>query len=84
MRMSVKELELYEVAFMLGYDLLHKALSESEDNETDLTYGKCLEIAEDFINSSYDRYDRSLYTCVCEYLMSEEFEKFEKKFKIYY
>lgn len=72
------------VAFILGYDLLHTTLSECEDNETDLTYSKCLEIAEDFLKSTYNRFDRDLYTCVCEYLMSEDFEKFEKKFNIFY
>lgn len=83
--MRVKELEVFEVAFILGYDLLQSAFANSEEPETDLTYSKCLEIAEDFVNSPYDRIDRGLYTCVCEYLeWSDSFEKIAKKYHIAY
>lgn len=85
MKDRVKELEVFEVAFMLGYDLLHTAFENSGNAETDIVYSRCLEIAEDFVNSEYDRYDRGLYTCVCEYLQwSENFKKFEEKFNIFY
>jgi hypothetical protein len=85
MNRNVKELELFEVVFILGYDLLHDSLVNSGREETDIAYSRCLEIAEDFLNSEYNREDKALYTCVVEYLMySENFEKFSEKFNISY
>ena len=77
--------ELTYAAFILGYDLLHDTFAKSDRPETDVVYERCLEIAKDFINSDYNRNDLGLYTCLTTYLeWSSSFEKFEKRYGIFY
>ena len=83
--MKNKITEFENVVFILGYDLLHDAFARSDTPETDVVLCRCVEIAEDFMNSSFNRADRGLYTCVCDYLeWSDSFKNLANKFGICY
>jgi len=46
-------------AFMMGYDVLNKALSESKEPDCDTVFEKCLDYAKRFMNSE-EFYDESV------------------------
>lgn len=66
--------ELYYIAFILGYDLLHHYIVASEDNETDIAFNKCVEIAKQFRKSEeYNTNNCSLYESLENWLVSKNY-----------
>lgn len=61
----------YNVAYMLfvlGYDLLHDYFAESEEPECDIVFEKCAEIYDKFLDSEYNRVDKSEYECLAKFV----------------
>ena len=73
---KIKDEEINYITFVLGYDLLHEQLSNSKDNESDIIYEICKTISKDFLNSKYNCDNKSLYDCLVDYIVDNQFMKF--------
>lgn len=62
------------LAFVLGYDILHDDIAESDRDECDHAYDECVKLAERFHGSEWDDEERPVYECLqdfAEHIKSE-------------
>lgn len=64
------------IIFILGYDLLNDILLDTSGLECDTAYEKCTKIADDFLESEFNNFNKSLYDCLIDYIESERYAKF--------
>lgn len=60
--------ERYYLVYVLGYDLLHDLIENSDESECDLSFDKCVKIVNKFMQSEEYKQEQSVYENLREWL----------------